>query len=98
MILIGWDDLPGVIVAVLLRIEHPPAVEKRIRFPSAKNTTRRRVTVGDMEAGDLVVTVVLEPVARNRTEARVKRGGGVAALGQNADRLVNRVGVVEGWS
>ena len=74
---------------MLLRIEHPPTVEERIRFPSAEDATRRRITVEDMEADDLVVTFVLEPIARDRAEARVDCGGGVTVLSQDADRLVN---------
>src|SRR5262249_19351379 len=93
--LIDRDDFPGVIVAVLLRVEHPPAGDKRVRIPGTEDATRCRVTVRDVEAGDLVVPVVLEPVARDRADAGVDRGGGVAPLGQDADRLVDRVGVVE---
>src|SRR5262245_22093847 len=93
--LLDWDDLPGVIVAVLLRVEHPPAEDERVWIPGTEDATRRRVTVRDVEAGDLVVPVVLEPVARDRADAGVDRGGGVAPFGQDAERLVDRVGVVE---
>ena len=52
----------------------------------------RRVAVRDVRAGDLVVAVVLAKAAARRVEG----GGGIAPLCQPADRLVVRIGVVDG--
>jgi hypothetical protein len=45
-----------------------------------------------VDARDLVVAVVLEPGCPQ--QGGVDGGGGVAALGQDADRLVGRIGKV----
>ena len=57
---------------MLLCIEHPPIVKKRVGFPRAENAACRRITVGDVEAGNLIVPIILKSATRDRAEARVK--------------------------
>src|SRR5262249_31094962 len=86
------DDLPGDVVAVLAGVEDTPAVVERVRTRGAEQAARRRVTVGDVDAGDLVVAVVLE--ARRALQARVDRRGRIAALGDDPEGTVRRVRIV----
>src|SRR6185295_5865309 len=53
------DDLPGDVVAVLRRVEHAPAVPERLRPLRPEQAVRRRIAVGDVDARELVVAVVL---------------------------------------
>src|SRR6266850_3786901 len=54
------QDFPGVVVAVLLGVEEPPAVAKRRGNLRSKQTEHCWIAVGLVPAGDLVVAVVLE--------------------------------------
>src|SRR2546430_14170555 len=88
----GGDHLPGDVVAVLLRPEPAPAVVSKVRKLRAEDSVDRRVAVRDVRPGDLVVAVVLAKTAARR----VAGGGGIAPLCQPADRLVVRIGAVDG--
>src|SRR5262249_21441679 len=78
------ENLPGHVVAVLLRIEDAPAFRERLRNLRAQNAGDARVAVRDMQASDLVVAVVLE-TARSG-QARIDGCGRVATLRQDANR------------
>src|SRR5207245_10738159 len=54
-------DLERHVVAVLLGVEHAPGAVERPRLFGAEDSVRRRVAVGHVNPGDLVVAVVLEP-------------------------------------
>jgi hypothetical protein len=56
----GTDDLPSDVVPVLSGVEHTPALLERVRALSAEQTVHRRIAVGNVEADDLVVALVLE--------------------------------------
>src|SRR5919112_4540394 len=73
-------DLPCGVVPVLLGPEGPPAGGQRVGHLGAQESRGGRVTVGDVDSGDLVVSVVV-----GRAVHRVEGGRGVAALGQPAD-------------
>src|SRR5215475_13066929 len=89
--LCGGHDLPREVVAVLLCVEPAPfAAAPEIRNLGAEQAVRAGIAVRDMDAGDLVVALVL-PEAAGRG---VERRGWIAALGEPAHRLVGRVGVV----
>src|SRR5262249_48499363 len=70
----GREDLPGRVVAVLLGPEQPPDAVPEVRVAGADEPTDRRVTVGEVDAGDLVVVLVLAEAAVRG----VDRGRGVA--------------------
>ena len=53
-------DLERLIVAVLLSVEHAPAEAERPGEFRAKQAINCRITVSDVDAGDLVVPIVLE--------------------------------------
>jgi hypothetical protein len=63
----------------------------QVRLLLAEHAVDGRVAVRDVDAGELVVAVVLPEAA----ERRVDRGGRVAALGDPTQRLVRGVRVVE---
>src|SRR5262249_60866428 len=85
------DDLPREVVAVLLVPEQPPAVLERLRFLGPQDAADRRVAVGHVDAGDLVVALVVETVAE-RGEHVVLGRRRVTALGDEPDGL--RAGAV----
>src|SRR5262245_39192055 len=90
--LLGADDFPGLIVPVLLRIEHAPAMVERPRDLGAQKAVHARIAIGDMDAGDFVVTLVLETRATAQTGIDGSRR--VATKREDADRLVSRIGVI----
>src|SRR6478752_9002820 len=88
--LVAAEQLVGRVVAMLLRVEQPPAVMAELRLRRAEDPVRRRVAVRGDEARELVVAVVLAETAR----VGVDRRGGVAALGDDSIREVARLRVV----
>ena len=66
-LLVGTNHLVSHVVAVLLRVEDAPALIAlpRVRLVLAEDPVKRRVAVRDVEAGELVVAVVLAEPARN---------------------------------
>ena len=78
------EDLVCDIVAVLLRIEDPPPRLERLWLLGAQNALHRWVSIRDVDAGNLIIPVILEAVSRDSAEGRVQRGGSVAALRQEA--------------
>ena len=73
------------------RIEEAPLIVlEQMRVLLAEEPVDGRVSVGDFRAGDLVVAVVLAESAGRGVDRRRR----VTALGQPANRLVRRVGVV----
>src|SRR5262245_37660948 len=88
----GTNDLVGDVVAVLLGVEDAPAVLERTLNLGSENAAVVRVAVRHVNAGNLVVAVVDE--ARAAEERGVDRRRRIAALGDDPDRLVGRVGVV----
>src|SRR6187431_702487 len=86
------EHLVGRVVAVLLRVEPAPPTAAQVRDGVPENPTDARIAVGDEHTGDLVVPVVLaEP---GRVCAAIEGRRGVAALGEPADRVVRRIGVI----
>src|SRR5262245_64458942 len=83
---LGFQDLPSVIVAVLLCVEEAPPILEGRRDPRAKQAVHRGISIGQMPAGNLVVAIILEP--GHAEELRIKSGGGVTALGQNANGVI----------
>src|SRR5882724_6376231 len=79
----GREDFPGEVVAVLLAPEPTPAVLPHPWDLRAEDPVDRRIAVRDVHARDLVVAVVLARPA----DRRVDRRGGIASLGEPADRL-----------
>src|SRR4029078_9770420 len=63
-------DLPGDVVAVLLGPEGAPLGAARVRTLGAEDAVGRRVAIGDVDARDLVVAVVVR-----RATQGVERGG-----------------------
>jgi len=59
------EDLVRDIITVLLRIEHPPPRMERPWLLGAQNTAHRWVPIRDMDAGNLIITIILEAVARD---------------------------------
>src|SRR5689334_15612621 len=88
------NDLPGDIVAMLLRVEHVPAIMEWVRRLGPEQATHLRVAVRNVEPGDLVVAVVLEAVASGAPR-RINRCRGIAPQRENAHRLIRRVAVVQ---
>src|SRR5262249_13678475 len=74
-------DFPGDVVPVLLGPEQPPAVVAEARHLGTEDPVHAGVAIRDVDAGDLVVALVL-PEA---TIGRVERRRHVAALGEEAD-------------
>src|SRR5215510_4558067 len=74
------EDLVRDIVAMLLRIEDPPPCMERPWPLGAQDAIHRWVAIRDVDAGNLVIAVILETVARDGAEGRVYGGGSVAAL------------------
>ena len=60
-IVVARNDLERLIVTVLLRIEHAPAEVKGPGQLGAEQAVHARVTIGDVDAGDLIVAFVLKP-------------------------------------
>jgi hypothetical protein len=56
----------------------------------AQDALHRWVSIRDVDAGNLVIAVILETVARDGAEGRVHGGGSVAALRQEAQRRGRR--------
>ena len=81
-------DLPGGVVAVLLSPEGPPRGAARVRTLGAEDAAGRRVAIGDMDACDLFVDVVVR-----RATQGVERGGSVSTLGKPADGSRRRCAV-----
>src|SRR4051794_36283666 len=54
------EELPGDVVTVLLRPEDTPALREGSRHGGPQQAADRRVAVRDVNAGDLVVAVVVE--------------------------------------
>src|SRR6266542_327560 len=77
-------DLPGEVVAVLLRPEHAPRAVERRRRVRADQARHRRVAVAHVDAGDLVVALVLE--AGRAGQPDVDGGRLVASLAEPAHR------------
>ena len=85
------DDLVRAVVPVLLGVEEAPVlVLEQVRVLRSEEPVHGRVPVGDVRARDLVVAVVLAEAAGRGVDRRRR----VTALGQPANRLVRRVGVV----
>jgi hypothetical protein len=94
------NELPGVVVAVLLGEEDAPwrivvvspsapvAVDGRegVRILGAEETADRRIAVGDVDARELVVTFVREARGVLVEERRVDRRRRVTALREEAHR------------
>ena len=59
------EDLVRDIITVLLRIEHPPPHMERLWPLGAQDTTHRWVPLRDVDAGNLIITIILEAVARD---------------------------------
>src|SRR5262245_33999104 len=87
------NDLERDVVAMLLSVEDAPFAVERAGGLGAEDSARRGVTVGHMNAGYLVVAIVLE--AGRPHEARVDGGGGVTPLGEDPDRLASRIREIE---
>src|ERR1700704_2038420 len=73
----GPGDLVGHVVAVLLRPEDPPRepivpFAERLGAVCPEQAVDGRVAIGDVEPGDLVVAVVVEPggAAERRVDGR----------------------------
>src|SRR4051812_9711117 len=85
VVTLGGQDLPGHVVAVLLRVEDAPAGVERRRELRPEHAADARVAVRYVDAGDLVVALVLE--ALRAAQRGVDRRRHVAALRDRAHRL-----------
>src|SRR5262245_47238072 len=65
------EELVRDIVAVLLGVEHPPPRMERLWGLGAQDALHRWVSIRDVDAGNLVIAVILETVARDGAEGRV---------------------------
>src|SRR5690242_12200903 len=88
----GRKNFPGDILTVLLCVEHAPSVLERLRDLPAKQAVDPGVAIRDVNAGDLVVAVVLE--SRHARERGVDRRESIPSLRENAHRLISRIRVV----
>src|SRR5215212_6555270 len=86
----GWNYLVRRVVAVLLGVEPAPAAPEQRRRLGPEDAPRARVSVRDVDAGDLVVLVVLAEAAL----VGVDRRRCVTALGEPPDGPGGRAGVV----
>ena len=59
------EDLVRDIITVLLRIEHPPPLIERPWPLGAQDTTPRWVSIRDVDAGNFIITIILEAVVRD---------------------------------
>ena len=84
-------DLERLIVAMLLSVEGAPAEMEQPRQLGTQQAADPRIAVRHMDAGDLVVALVLEPAAAG--EAGIDGRGGIAAQRQDAHRLIGWVAV-----
>src|SRR5262245_60295075 len=87
------DDLVRDVVTVLLSVEDAPLALERTRLRCAEDASRRWLAVRNVDPRDLVIAVVLESLRPQK--ARVDGGCGITALGEDPDRLVRRLRVVE---
>jgi hypothetical protein len=71
VIVVLGDDLPGLVVSVLLRVEHAPAEMERPGEFGAEQPANRWITIRHMDASDLIVAVVLK--TRAAEQCRVYR-------------------------
>src|SRR2546425_1583537 len=85
-------DLKGGVVAVLLAPEPAPAVVEHVRDLRPQDSANRRVSIGNVDARDLVVAVVLAESSVRGVEGR----GGIAPFGEPPRGLVPRIRVVGG--
>src|SRR6266536_1708121 len=81
------QHLPRRVLAVLLRIEEAPAVLERRRHLRAEQSGGGGIAVRNVDAGDLVVAVVLEAGVLDGAEAGIDGRQRISALGEEADRL-----------
>src|SRR4051812_28918996 len=81
------QDLIRRVVAVLRGPEPPPAAVEQPRDLGAEDAARARVAVGDVDAGDLVVPVVLEARWPSSAESIVADGSRPSASHRSDDAL-----------
>src|SRR5262245_59111203 len=81
----GRQDLVGVVVAVLGRVEKPPSSPEGNRILRAQQPAGAGVSIRKMPTGNLVIPVILEP--GHSRKGGIDRGGRISSLRQDADWL-----------
>src|SRR5262247_3861583 len=85
-VLVSRTNLVGDIVAVLLGVEHAPSSPEGPGPLGPQDTFHRGIPVRDVDARELIITVVLEAIPRNGPEGRIDRGRDITALRDEAQR------------
>src|SRR5262247_1270441 len=85
-VLVSRTDLVGDIVAVLLGVEHAPSSLEGLGPLGPQDPCHRGIPVRDMDARELIITVVLEAIPRHGPEGRIERGRDITALRDQTQR------------
>lgn len=91
--IIHGQNLQRPIISMLSGVKDSPSIMKWTRILGSEKAPYRGITVGYMDAGDLIVAFVLK--TGQAAERRIDRGRGIASLREHADRLIRRIAVVE---